>query len=107
MTQRCNAECDICCFSCSPASQRHLDADLIHTVLKQAASSDYIKEIHFTGGEPFLDFDLLCDCISTATALGLSCFIHTNGYWGADEKDAAENQRNHNVSARSAKFEEL
>ena len=88
MTQRCNAACDICCFSCSPASQQHLDADLIFTVLNQAASTDHVKEIHFTGGEPFLDFDLLCDCVSQATALGLSCFIHTNGFWGADEKDA-------------------
>ena len=59
MTRRCNAACDICCFSCSPASRQHLDPDLIRTVLEQAASVDSIKEIHFTGGEPFLDFELL------------------------------------------------
>lgn len=88
MTRRCNASCDICCFFCSPASRKHLDADLIHSVLDQAASAG-LEEIHFTGGEPFLDFELLCGCVSQAAASGLSCFIHTNGYWGENERDAA------------------
>jgi hypothetical protein len=42
--------------------------------------------IHFTGGEPFLNFDLLLRLTGVAHDLGLpATFVETNGFWCRDE----------------------
>jgi len=43
--------------------------------------------LHFTGGEPFLNFDLLLKAIEMADRLGIpSIFVETNCFWCTDEK---------------------
>jgi hypothetical protein len=42
--------------------------------------------LHFTGGEPFLDFDALLAAVETAHRLGIpSLFAETNGYWARED----------------------
>jgi len=45
--------------------------------------------LHFTGGEPFLNFDLLLRGVEIAEDLGVpSIFVETNSYWCTDEEIA-------------------
>jgi hypothetical protein len=47
--------------------------------------------LHFTGGEPFLNFDLLRRAVEIATELEIpSLFVETNGFWGRNEQRARE-----------------
>jgi hypothetical protein len=47
--------------------------------------------LHFTGGEPFLNFDLLLKVIEMANGLGIpSTFVETNCFWCTDNKTARE-----------------
>jgi hypothetical protein len=45
--------------------------------------------LHFTGGEPFLNYDLLLRVVEMADDLGIpSTFVETNGYWCRDDESA-------------------
>ncbi len=47
--------------------------------------------IHFTGGEPFLNFDLLLRAVEIASEHGLpSIFVETNSFWCVDEESCGE-----------------
>lgn len=47
--------------------------------------------LHFTGGEPFMNFDLLCRATEIAAELRIpSLFVETNGYWASDDHEARE-----------------
>jgi len=47
--------------------------------------------LHFTGGEPFLDSDLLLDAVRTACELGIpSTFVETNAFWALNEQVTRE-----------------
>nr|MDO8079362.1 radical SAM protein [Candidatus Freyarchaeota archaeon] len=42
--------------------------------------------LHFTGGEPFLNFDLLVKAVGMAHGLGIpSLFVETNSFWCAND----------------------
>ena len=43
--------------------------------------------LHFTGGEPFVNYPLLCRAVELATRLGIpSTFVETNAYWCLDDR---------------------
>jgi hypothetical protein len=47
--------------------------------------------LHFTGGEPFVNFPLLCRAVELATRLGIpSTFVETNAYWCVDDRSTRE-----------------
>ena len=91
LTDKCNAACDICCFSCSPSRKNVLDKDVIKNYIDQMAelNSDNDKSISFTGGEALLFYDTVLDCISYAKKRGLRAGIVSNGFWGKDLKSAS------------------
>ncbi len=48
--------------------------------------------LHFTGGEPFLNFDLLLKLVHVAKKLKIpSTFVETNCFWCKDDKSTKEN----------------
>ena len=83
LTDKCNAACGVCCFSCSPEKGRVMDAHLMDNVIDQASQIDGLKYIGFSGGEPFLYYDLLREGLSRAKAKGFATSVATNGFWGA------------------------
>ena len=89
MTDRCNASCEICCLNCSPQGKQTLDTAQIRKAILQAAETEGMEEIRFTGGEPFLYEDRVEECAAYAKELGLRSVVHTNGFWGANEGKAA------------------
>ena len=47
--------------------------------------------LHFTGGEPFVNFPLLCRAVELATQLGIpSTFVETNAYRCLDDRSTRE-----------------
>jgi len=90
-------------YACSPDwnSDWISEHDLV-TILKQLSGkinpspygSDKVSlnyGLHFTGGEPFLNFELLSKAMEIASELRIpSTFVETNCYWSTDEETARE-----------------
>jgi hypothetical protein len=49
-----------------------------------------LPQVHLTGGEPFLHFDLLLEGTRVATELGIFAYLETSGSWCTDEAKAIE-----------------
>lgn len=83
LTNQCSAECSICCFGCSPENSGVADADMIRNIIVQASRISGIRTVGFSGGEVFLQFNLLAEMIGLASELGLRTTCTTNGFWAA------------------------
>ena len=99
LSYKCTASCRHCMYACSPKWEPDwISEEDLETILGQLAGriqpGPYGPEsiglshgLHFTGGEPFLNFTLLCKALDIASRLDIpSLFVETNGYWcGSDE----------------------
>jgi hypothetical protein len=69
-------------------------AQLAETIQPSPAGPDSIgvsHGLHFTGGEPFLKFDLLCRAVELADGFGIpSTFVETNCFWCVSDKVTRE-----------------
>ena len=103
LSYKCSAACRHCMYACSPKwkgdwiTKRDLERVLsllagriqpspwgAHTV-----SLNY--GLHLTGGEPFLNFELLVEAVQMADALRIpSTFVETNCFWCGDDEMARE-----------------
>lgn len=81
LTNKCTAACKMCCYECSPANTQKVDSKLVFDVIEQAGQIPYIKEIVFSGGEPFLNYDELYSYIISASSKGLFISCYTNAFW--------------------------
>jgi hypothetical protein len=83
LTSRCNASCTHCSTSCGPYRKEALSPDDVVRLMNQAAAIDDGKplEFHITGGEPFLDFDLLLATVAHGTSLKGLVTCVTNAFW--------------------------
>lgn len=53
LTQKCSAQCEICCFESSPTCTMSLNIDRIREYINSASKLDYIKTIAFLFGSFF------------------------------------------------------
>ena len=99
LSYKCTAECKHCMYACSPKwdddwmSEKDLYQllyNLSSSITPSMHGSNHIglnSGIHFTGGEPFMHFDLLCEGVKMAKELDIpSVFVETNSYWAVSEK---------------------
>jgi hypothetical protein len=98
LTYKCNATCRHCMYACSPGWDGWITEEDLKATLRQLASVirpgpngaggvTLNHGLHFTGGEPFLNFDLLLQAVAIADGLRIpSTFVETNCYWCADDK---------------------
>jgi MoaA/NifB/PqqE/SkfB family radical SAM enzyme len=89
LTFKCNFECNHCSVSCSPKRQEVLRLDTIKNILDQAYIIPSLRVVVFTGGEPTLHWDTLCQAIAYATEKGFVTRLVTNVWW-ADTITKAE-----------------
>jgi hypothetical protein len=100
LSYKCSAACRHCMYACSPAwSADWISLEDLETLLTLLAgkirSSPWGPAaiglnhgLHFTGGEPFLNFDLLVEAVSMAEATGIpSTFVETNCFWCHQDTD--------------------
>ena len=87
ITDKCSASCDICCFGCSPKNSNVMTEELMIKAIDEAADIGSFQQIGFSGGEPFLYFDLLKKGITYAKEKGFATSVATNGSWGSWDDD--------------------
>lgn len=103
LSYKCSSTCKHCMYACSPRWSGDWPTEKnIELVLRQLASSikpsPYGREkvslnhgLHFTGGEPFLNFKLLLNAVKTADELRIpSTFAETNCFWCVNDEQARE-----------------
>ncbi|MEM1543541.1 MAG: radical SAM protein [Candidatus Bathyarchaeia archaeon] len=95
LTYKCTNECRHCMYACSPKWRDDwislTDAEKILKTISEFFRAIYPKDfkrvgvnlgLHFTGGEPFLNFNLLLDLVKLAQNLKIpSLFVETNCFW--------------------------
>jgi MoaA/NifB/PqqE/SkfB family radical SAM enzyme len=86
LTYRCNAECRHCFFECSPRRTEVMTRKTAQTAINDASSLG-AEWVSFSGGEPFLEHDLLNDLITFSSGKGLRTEVVTNGFWGKTEEE--------------------
>ncbi|MHA1688771.1 MAG: hypothetical protein ACTSUN_05465 [Promethearchaeota archaeon] len=94
LSYQCSCECKHCMYFGTPAwkdgwmeekNLREILASLTHVIKpsplgKNSVSLNY--GLHFTGGEPFLNYNVLLKSIEIASEFGLPLlFVETNCYW--------------------------
>lgn len=98
LSYKCTSRCRHCMYACSPKwkadwiSEKNLEKTLTYLAGK-IQPSPYGPEgiglnhgLHLTGGEPFLNFDLLLKAVRMAEELGIpSTFVETNSFWCDDD----------------------
>lgn len=90
ITARCNAACTHCSTSCGPRQTTALSREDIFRLMDEAAAIEDGKPLVFSlsGGEPFLNFDLLREIVAYGARLGGEVTCVTNGYWAASDEKA-------------------
>ncbi|KXA99717.1 hypothetical protein AKJ41_04995 [candidate division MSBL1 archaeon SCGC-AAA259O05] len=83
LSYRCSGSCRYCMYSCSPEwSKDWINPEDVEEVLKHLSGKiqgprtgpkavGLNSGLHFTGGEPFLNYDLLVDLVGTAARLDI------------------------------------
>lgn len=94
LSYKCPCQCRHCMYACSPEWKADWISEMdLEKILVQL--SNYIEPspygsqtvslnhgLHFTGGEPFLNYELLCQAVDIAEKLNIpSTFVETNSYW--------------------------
>jgi hypothetical protein len=106
LSYRCTSTCKHCLYACSPRWPDHwISEDDAGQILAQLAAVMRGKYphpgrvgvndgLHFTGGEPFLNFDLLLRLVRIARRVGIpTTFVETNGFWCRDDATALDQLR--------------
>ena len=86
LTRKCNANCDICCFSCSPENNEKMEITDALNFIRQAAEIKSIRIVGVSGGEPFLFYDDLLKIAKECKKNYLQCACTTNGFWADNEE---------------------
>mgnify|MGYP001813384097 FL=1 len=103
LSYKCSGTCKHCLYGCSPRWPAdwisEADAELVLAQLADKMRGKYpfpgqvgVNDgVHFTGGEPFLNFELLLRLTAMAKGLGIpTTFVETNGFWARDDEPARE-----------------
>ncbi len=103
LSYQCNAECRHCMYGCSPKWRGDwISSEDLRKILSGLASSirpspwgpqtvSLNYGLHFTGGEPFLNFGLLLKAVEIAHELKIpSTFVETNCYWCRNDEVTRE-----------------
>ena len=85
-------------YACSPQWRADwMPEEMLEQILSQLAgkilpapygpdTTSLNHGLHFTGGEPFLNFPVLCRAVELAAQLSIpSTFVETNAYWCLDD----------------------
>jgi hypothetical protein len=103
LSYKCSGTCKHCLYGCSPRWPAdwisEADAELVLAQLADKMRGKYpfpgqvgVNDgVHFTGGEPFLNFPLLLRLVEIAKGLGIpTTFVETNGFWARDDRSTRE-----------------
>jgi len=87
LTYKCTGRCAHCCYRAGPDRRQTMTATEVAGYL-DAVAHQPLEGILLFGGEPFLCYNLLRDCIPLAASLAQQIYVFTNGYWATDPATA-------------------
>jgi hypothetical protein len=70
-----------------------MSPEMLRQALEAMAIWPQQPQVHLTGGEPFLHFDLLLEGTRIAAELGITVYLETSAAWCTDEEKAVERFR--------------
>jgi hypothetical protein len=90
LSYRCLCNCAHCLYNCGSTWNDWMSMEAIYEALE--ATRTWIKPqlVHFTGGEPFLNFPLLHQAVTWATEMGILSYVETNASWCTRESFVRE-----------------
>ncbi|HIE08556.1 MAG TPA: radical SAM protein [Armatimonadetes bacterium] len=74
LSYRCNASCRHCLYACGPGWEGWMSLDALEEALSAAEMWKGFVRIHLTGGEPFLNLDLLIEATRRVARRGFPNF---------------------------------
>lgn len=91
LTYRCHSSCGHCIYNCGPKWKKEaMSPEMLRQALEAMTIWPRRPQVHLTGGEPFLHFDLLLEGTRIATELGIFAYLETSGSWCTDEDETIE-----------------
>ncbi len=94
LSYQCQAGCDHCLYNCGPGWHDWMEVGAVEEALRSMLLWEGPFQVHFTGGEPFLNFSLLLQAVETATRLGIPRYVETNAGWCMREQLVRERLKN-------------
>ena len=85
LSYQCQAACKHCLYNCGPTRRDWMAESQLREVFEAVLSLPQPAQVHITGGEPFLRFDLLVEAVRLATELGIPRYVETNAGWCVSE----------------------
>jgi hypothetical protein len=91
LTYRCHSGCRHCLYNCGPGWRNEaMSPEMLRQALEALTVWPRPPQVHLTGGEPFLHFELLLEGARVARELGIWCYVETSASWCTDEDAAVE-----------------
>ncbi len=90
LSYRCKARCKHCLYACGPGWEETMTLDDVREAVEATKLWTHRFRIHLTGGEPFLDFDLLIRATEIVAKRDVPQFVETNASWCADGEEVRE-----------------
>jgi hypothetical protein len=91
LTYRCHSACKHCLYNCGPRWELEPMSDVgLREALDTVTLWPRPPQVHFTGGEPFLHFDLLLDGVRWAVERGIVNYVETSASWCIDDEEVRQ-----------------
>ena len=81
LSYRCQCACAHCLYNCGPTWKDWMSPQDVRAALEATLTWSHPYQVHITGGEPFLNFELLLYAVETAAEMGIPRYIETNAGW--------------------------
>lgn len=92
LTYECSLRCPHCFYYPKPTSRGVFEISRLREIIESMKDTGYpVKELHYTGGEPFLYYDRLVEAVALGKELGarrITC--STNCFWSDDLESTRE-----------------
>ena len=86
LTYECTGRCTHCCYRAGPGRNETMTVSEVEGYLAAVADQP-LEWVLLFGGEPFICYDLLRECVALAAPLA-PVLVFTNGYWATDPDTA-------------------
>ena len=91
LTYRCHSGCKHCLYNSGPGwGMEAISRETLRHALETLASWEPPPQVHLTGGEPFIFFDLLLEGTRLAAGLGITVYAETGASWCTDDGAARD-----------------
>jgi hypothetical protein len=90
LSYQCQAACKHCLYNCGPTRRGWIAESQLREMFEAVLSLPQPAQVHITGGEPFLRFDLLVEAVRMAAELGIPRYVETNAGWCVSESSATQ-----------------